>query len=373
MNETARADDGPLAADGAASAAGAALAAVAAGGVAVPIRRGVAEPAVATATVLALVALGAFLARRYGVVERRRAGAVAVAASVGVVLSSGYALNVGATGDVGLPGLSGTLPFVFVTFLAGGGAAGLGVAQYAGVSNAGLWRRTTLAVELTIVGAAGLIATQIGTVLVALPVFAAVGEPTQGGLVALSQVGRAVGTLALVVGYLRLKGYDLGFVDLRVPSLRDLAWGIGGVIALFAAVVAITELMAAVGAESSQHGTAQQAEQNPELMLVYVPAAILVIGPFEELLYRNVIQKSLYGVFSRAGAVVVASVIFAAVHLTAYDTAAFGAVLASLATVFGLSLTLGIVYERTENLLVPAAVHGLYNAIVFANLYGAYA
>jgi len=130
--------------------------------------------------------------------------------------------------------------------------------------------------------------------------------------------------------------------------------------------------MRTVGVEGSDHATTQQAQERPELMLVMIPIAILVIGPFEELLYRNVIQKSLYDTFSRAGAVVTASVIFAAVHVSAYATAGLGAVIASLGTVFGLSLVLGTIYERTENLVIPAPAHGLYNALLFANLYTLY-
>jgi len=30
------------------------------------------------------------------------------------------------------------------------------------------------------------------------------------------------------------------------------------------------------------------------------------------------------------------------------------------------------IYERTENLVIPALVHGLYNALLFANLYTLY-
>ena len=42
---------------------------------------------------------------------------------------------------------------------------------------------------------------------------------------------------------------------------------------------------------------------------------------------------------------------------------------AGLAVVFALSLALGWVYYRTENLVVPILVHGAFNAIQFAGLY----
>ncbi len=157
-----------------------------------------------------------------------------------------------------------------------------------------------------------------------------------------------------------------------MPTARDVAWTVGGLFVLFGALFAISMLFQTTGVESADHGTTQQAQENPEILLVLIPAAILIIGPFEELLYRNVIQKALYGTFSRYGAVVVGSVIFSIVHTQAYWTAGPGQVVASLGTIFGLSIVLGTIYERTDNLVVPALVHGVYNAILFANLYFLY-
>ena len=40
-----------------------------------------------------------------------------------------------------------------------------------------------------------------------------------------------------------------------------------------------------------------------------------------------------------------------------------------IAVTFVLGCILGYVYERTANLVVPALVHGAYNAILFSMLY----
>jgi len=216
----------------------------------------------------------------------------------------------------------------------------------------------------------------VTTPILAIPVIPFVESLSETELLVVSQVvanlGMALGTAIIVVGYFRLTDRDRSFLDLRLPTAREVGWTVAGLIVLFGAVFAIDFVMRTVGVEGSDHATTQQAQERPELMLVMIPIAILVIGPFEELLYRNVIQKSLYDTFSRAGAVVTASVIFAAVHVSAYATAGLGAVIASLGTVFGLSLVLGTIYERTENLVIPAPVHGLYNALLFANLYTLY-
>lgn len=353
-------------------AVGTVLAGLALVGLLSPVTRdGVDALAVMAAAGLAAGAVGAFVLRRHGAAGKRTAGVVAAAASLGALLLAGYALNQGVVGTVEVGPLS--VPTVVVAVLAAAGALALGVAEAVGLGDGEVLTRTRLAVGLGIVGAAGLLAAYLGTAIVAVPAIAVFGTFSQTEGIVLSQLGMAVGTGAVAVAYLRLTDRPLSFLDVRLPSLRDVGWTVGGLVALVVVLLAISALMSAIGAERSTHSTARTAAENPDILLVLIPAAILVIGPFEELLYRNVIQKSLYGEFSRAGSVVVGSVLFAIVHVFTYNTATVGALIASLAVVFGLSLVLGALYERTENLVVPALVHGLYNALVFANLYVTYA
>ena len=354
---------------GAAPGVGVILSAVALAGLAVPVRRGVEDPVVWTGAAFALIALVAFLARRHGGLERRWGAPIAAVSSFGVVLLSGYAMNQGITAAIDVPLSSGGFPLAFAAFVAAGAGVGVGVADYVGLTNDGLRRRTVVTAGLSLLGALGLVGAFVATQVIAIPAFFVLGEFTTPQAVALSQLGFAVGTASVAVLYLVFKDYAFSFIDLRVPSIRDALWTVAGLIVLFGALFAMSMLFSSAGVESADHGTAQQAQQNPDILLVLIPASILIIGPFEELLYRNVIQKSLYEVFSRAGAIVVASVIFAAVHVLAYSTAGLGAVVASLGIIFGLSLVLGTIYERTDNLLVPAIVHGVYNAILFTSLY----
>ena len=365
MRDSVRSTD-DASGSGAVVAVGLVLAGVALAGLLVPYRQGVDGPVVPAAVVVGALVVAVFLARRHAFVARSIGAPVAATGSLALVLLAGYALNQGVVGAVSLPVGSGTIPLVFVAFAAAGGAMGIAVADYAGVSAGGLKRRTGLTVELTIVGALGLVAGQLVALPLAIPVFLLVEEPGTLLLSALGYLGFGLGVAVVTVGYLFFKGLDRSFIDLRVPTRRDLAWGVGGVVALFAVALVISIVMGLVGVESAEHSSIQEGQENPELLLYSIPFALLIIGPFEELLYRNVIQKSMYGVFSRAGAVVVASVVFAAVHLFAYATAGFGAIISSLAVVFTLSLLLGVLYERTENLVIPAAVHGVYNAIIFA-------
>ncbi|SEW22839.1 CPBP family intramembrane glutamic endopeptidase [Natrinema salifodinae] len=374
MTETARADDtGPVASD-AVPGIGTALSAVTMAAMLVPVRRGVDDPVVWAGVAFAVVAVAAFLGRRHGGLGRRVAAPIAAGSSVAVLLLAGYALNQGVTAAAALPAVTRSVPLVFVAFVTAGITAGIGVADFFAIGPSGLKRRTSQTLILSLVGTVGLVAAQIATLVLAIPVFAVVGEGSLSLVqsVVLSQTGMALGTIVVAGGYLAVTDRGLSFIDLRRPSLRDLGWTVGGLVVLFGALFAISTIMQSTGVESADHSTTQQAQENPEMLLALIPLAILIIGPFEELLYRNVIQKSLYETFSRPGAVAVASVIFAAVHTLAYGTAGIGAVIASLGTIYGLSIVLGTIYERTDNLLVPALIHGTYNALLFTSLYFTY-
>lgn len=372
MTETARADDaGPVASD-AVPGIGTALAAVTTAAMFVPVRRGVDDPIVWAGATFGLVAVLAFLVRRHGDLERRPVAAIAAASSVAVVLFAGYALNQGVTASAAVPTVSVSIPVVFVAFVTAGLTAGVGVADYFGIGLPGLKRRSMQTVALATVGLAGLLATPIVASVLAIPLVPVLAPVSEIENAVFGQVSMAIGTMIIAGVYLAWTDRELSFIDVRLPTLRDLGWTVGGLLVLFGTLFAISALMQSAGVESADHSTIQEAQNNPEMLLVLIPLAILIIGPFEELLYRNVIQKSLYETFSRFGAVGVASVIFASVHVLAYATAGLGAVIASLGTIFGLSIVLGTLYERTDNLLVPALVHGIYNALLFTNLYFTY-
>ncbi|RQG91674.1 CPBP family intramembrane metalloprotease [Natrarchaeobius halalkaliphilus] len=372
MTETVRTDAGS-GTSAVVSGVGTGFAAVTMAALVVPIRRGVEAPSVWAGAAFAIVCVLAFLASRRTGIDRRIVSAVAAVSSAVVVIVSAYALNQGITASVPLPIGSWSLSLVFVAFFTAGLTAGIGVAQFVGIDGGGLKDRSLHTTSLTVLGLGGLVAAQVATALVALPLMLVIGTLSLTQLVVVSQLGMALGTGAVAIGYLVYRGDGLSYLDLEMPTVRDALWIVAGVFVLFGALMAISAVFYTVGVESSEHGTAQQAQTNPEILLVLIPASLLIIGPFEELLYRNVIQKSLYETFSRYGAVVVGSVVFAIVHVLAYGTAGPGEVIASLGVIFGLSLVLGTIYERTENLVVPAVIHGIYNAILFTNLYAMYA
>lgn len=193
------------------------------------------------------------------------------------------------------------------------------------------------------------------------------GEPSEIQLIAVSQVSLGLGTATIALLYLAVTDREFGFIDVRMPSLGEVGWVVGGVIGLFAVLIAASQLLTLLDTPVPEHGIVETARGNPDVLLLLIPASVLIIGPGEELLFRNIVQKSLYEHFSTASAIVVASIIFGLAHFVAYGATASTASI--MLVIFGLSLLLGGIYARTGNVVVPAVIHGIYNALQFAALY----
>lgn len=174
--------------------------------------------------------------------------------------------------------------------------------------------------------------------------------------------GVGFGGVALV--YLSIRGLGRRFVPAHVPSIRDLAWvGVGYVLALGGAFLGLG-VVVITGAPAAQNQLGEVAVDHPELLLFLVPFSFLLIGPGEELLFRGIVQGTLREAYGPAAGVTLASAIFAAVHYLALSGGA-GARLTTVGVLFLPSLVFGAAYERTRNLVVPALIHGAYNATLF--------
>ncbi|ELY59088.1 CPBP family intramembrane glutamic endopeptidase [Natronolimnohabitans innermongolicus] len=369
MSDTARAadaDDGVPVSSATVPAVGTALSVVAFVALALSIGSGVDDVAVVAAAVAALLAAGAFLARRDDRLGRRVGGAVAAGSSLAVVALSGYVIALGSTGSISIPGLGWSVSTLFLAFFVAIGAVSAAVAESAGISGQGLVQRTRWLIEVSILAAVGLLSLSAAGALLALPAQLVFGELSEFQWTVINYLAMGVGLTAVSLGYLAFRERDRSFLDLERPTLRTISWIAVGLVVILGANVGMSSLMSYAGIEGSEHSLTEDILENPDLLLVVIPAMLLIVGPAEELLYRNVIQKSLYEPFSRYGAVVATSVVFTLVHIPAYATAGAGELLASLSLLFVLSLILGTVYERTDNLLVPALVHGGYNAVVVA-------
>ena len=168
------------------------------------------------------------------------------------------------------------------------------------------------------------------------------------------------------IGYLLIRDEGLDFIYFSRPSLHDLGWSVGGLFALFSVLIISNVIQITFGVESASHSLVESGITNPEILLVLVPLSIILVGPSEELLFRGVIQQLLRLQFGIAIGIGIASVIFALVHIGSLTGEGL---VPTLLTYIALSTILGISYEYSRTLTVPALIHGVFNAFQFGLLY----
>jgi membrane protease YdiL (CAAX protease family) len=321
----------------------------------------------AVAMGLALVATVLFAARRHGAVGRGLPSAVAGLCSLGVTGVALYRLVRPALGTGSTPSVELALA---VAGLAGLGGAAFAVADYLALSDRNVWGKLKATSWAAIIGFLGYLASAIlGNLLAVVPVAAGVDD--YAVLIALLTTGSGVGMVLFSLGYLNVRNLGLEYIDIRVPDRWDLAYMAAGFIALYGSAIVVSVVFQGLGLPSSTSSIEELARdiETPVFLLVLVPMSFLAIGPGEELLYRNVVQKYLYESFNRRTAVLVASVAFGAIHFQQYMDPNPVAMLSTLFVVFVLSLVLGYTYYKTENLVVPIVIHGAFNAVQFYLLY----
>jgi membrane protease YdiL (CAAX protease family) len=158
-------------------------------------------------------------------------------------------------------------------------------------------------------------------------------------------------------------------IELRMPTLRDAAWAIGGLVALFAGYLAISAIVSLLSVAPAENSIVAAGRENPNLVPLLIPLAILIVGPSEELLFRGAIQGVLRRSYSAIPAIGIASLLFGVAHVFALLGGPLSGILVYISVTFVLGMILGVIYERTGNILVPSLVHGVYNAILFTALY----
>jgi len=205
----------------------------------------------------------------------------------------------------------------------------------------------------------------IGAILLVRP-FVDVGPAELIVLSLLMTQGVGVGSAA--VAYLRWRGVGLEYVSARIPSLTDLVWVVVAYVVALGGVWLVGVLLTLADAPTAENQITDIAIENPEVLLVLIPGSFLLIGPGEELLFRGIVQARIREAFGPLPGVTIASVIFAGVHFVALSGGTSGR-LVTVGVLLVPSLILGAAYEYTGNLVVPALIHGAYNATLFTALY----
>lgn len=206
----------------------------------------------------------------------------------------------------------------------------------------------------------------IAVTLVLMGVWVALGfELTTAALLVLGLVGlQGIGFSLVAYAYVRYSGFSFDFVPVSVPSLRDAGYIVGGYLTAFGLMVVALVVVTTLFTTEPASNEGAQAAADSGLLVWMIPLSILLVGPGEELLFRGIIQGSLRRHFSAAGAILLATAMFAPAHILSLS----GSLQAAALTISILSvpsIVFGVVYERTENLVVPALCHGLYNATLF--------
>lgn len=192
-----------------------------------------------------------------------------------------------------------------------------------------------------------------------------VGEGTTG-LQVLQTLLQFGGFLAAVVGYLAITD-QWGLVGISRPTLRETGLVLGGGITLFAFQYGALSALKQVGLTTGQNQAVVPAGDPVTYYLAMIAVSLLVVGPVEEALFRGAVQGGLRRAFDAAPAILIASLMFGLIHLPSISGTP-GQRWAYVAVVVVLGAVLGYLYERTENVVVPGLVHGVYNAITYGVL-----
>lgn len=192
-----------------------------------------------------------------------------------------------------------------------------------------------------------------------------------------SAVDMIAGIVFSEVIFLGIAAGPLVSMKLRGMSLREsfglTRLGVGSVSAgafmlllvAFPLIAASLELSRVLLAGAGYHNTKPQemvrflAENRSWAARIAVAVSAMVLAPFqEELIFRGYLYGVARRYFGPAGGMILVSLLFAAIHVHA----------PSFAGLFVLAVCLTLAYEWTGSLLVPMAMHAMFNSITVINL-----
>ncbi|EMA58692.1 CPBP family intramembrane glutamic endopeptidase [Halorubrum lipolyticum] len=209
----------------------------------------------------------------------------------------------------------------------------------------------------------------VSSLIAQLATSAAVGvgvvAPDTNAFAILQFVASFVGFLPAVVGYLLITD-QRDLVSASIPSLRELGLIVGSAIVLYGLQIGLLLTLREFGFRTGENPATMAAGDPVVYYAAMIAVSLFVVGPAEELLLRGVVQGGLRRSFDAAPAILIAALMFGILHGSVEGTAVEQAAYMGVTVILG--AILGVLYEKTENVLVPGFAHGLYNAIIFAGL-----
>lgn len=217
-------------------------------------------------------------------------------------------------------------------------------------------RAVAVAVGLTIAALLASFLAALAVIVASIPLGYGPIDPPVVPLLIASQLG------FFLTGYLYVRRYGLR-IPFTLPSQGDVRYIIGGTVAALTFAI-----IAGIGLEAGGFIPDSPIEgliiDEPTLAIWLAVLSIFVIAPIEEYLFRGVIQGRLRRSFGAPGAILIASLLFSSLHFANFG-GSLAVVLAWTLLIAGIGVILGFLYERTETLIVPIAVHAIYNAVLF--------
>ena len=168
------------------------------------------------------------------------------------------------------------------------------------------------------------------------------------------------------VGYLYASRHDIR-VPISWPTGRSVGYVVVGTpLALLVAAggIALLEVLDVMPDSVIE----ETAVLDPVFLLALAVLSVVLVAPVEEYLFRGVVQGRLRESLGPVAAILVASLLFGAMHFANY-TGSPVQILAGVLLVTSVGIVLGAVYELTDNLTVPILVHAIYNVVLLVPAY----
>lgn len=164
------------------------------------------------------------------------------------------------------------------------------------------------------------------------------------------------------------------YVRVRRPTLTDIAWLIGIVVAVPLLSTLVGHVLGVIGMPATgTHGEVVALYEHPAAIPALFVGLYLFAAPVEELVYRGLIHGRLRDAFSTRDRVLLAGFLFGLMHLLVGfltpGTTVVGAVRWGV-TACVPGLVWGLAYERTDNLAVTVVGHAISWTIPVAAFLG---
>ena len=185
-----------------------------------------------------------------------------------------------------------------------------------------------------------------------------------GSLTVSLLVGSGLTVLVAVV-FLSISERELNYLDASTLTLRECGYIIGGVLLNLGASIGISVITSIFGLPAGDNSTVGRViAGGTATAIAFIVLVVVLVGPVEELFYRNIVQKRLSEDFSTSVALSLAGALFALSHIPNVYDPNITAMISPLFSDWVAGIIYGGIYIRTRSIIPAMLAHGFYNATV---------